>query len=730
MLGEFLAALQVFVTPGSILASRRRLARHAEAGWAAVRPLRVDRKTVRTARMIDREAILAAQGARRRELHFISSGGLSVLIVSAVASIVLCWWAIPHTSLFGDAIAPLSPIGELWRNTIAQNGVPADPYTWVLALIGSFTFWNPSHAVVLLLVAAIPAATLGGWIWGAQLTESKAGRALVGFGWALGPVLLGTLAAGRLPTVILAIALPWLLLAASRCRESWSWAGTASLLAAVVLACAPVLIPAALVILLVGLASSVRGIARVLTTAIAPLVLFAPKLVSLFGGHPLDLVIDPGLTPVFRPGTMWQLMLGFPEFGLAGWGPILERLGLGDAPATLLVGVLLLPIVLLALLGLFTGRVFTTVLSALVGGLGLVTAFASAQLHLVGVGPDPVAIWTGSGLALYWIGVLSLAAVGCTVLARAAAPIVSVALVAALIAVAPLGVRLVTGQTGLQSGDTQLPALVQAAGAADPGLHTLVLTALGDHEVRAELERGAGTRLDALRTAERVPGATEQDRRIAQLVGLLASTGDDERLHDALAEQGIGFVLLRDRGDAAERAQLQATFDRSLSLASAGQTEHGLLWRLDGDVDASAEQPASIVSVLEGTTMSGRTVWWVQLIVLFGVLLLALPTGEVVERPERRRRGSTTPKALDPQTDPARPAPAAPLAEPGSDAYDEPVRASGPDEPEVEPGLGAALEPAGDGEPFDGGSLEAEPLDRDPAGVEPFDGEPREEGER
>lgn len=652
MLGEFTAALRVFFTPAAIIGSRRRVAKakkSSQGGWAAVRPLRVDPKTVRTTRMIDREAILAAQGRETRDLHFISSGGLAVLVASVVLAAALAWWAIPQTSLSGGALAPLSSLGELWQNTMTQNGVPADPFAWVLALLGTLTFWNPSHAVVLLLVAATPLAALGGWVWGAQLTGSKAGRALIGLGWALSPVLLGSLGAGRLPTIVLAVALPWLLLAAARCRESWSWAGTASLLAAVALACAPVLIPAALVLFVVGLLSSLRGATRVLTTAIAPLILFAPKLVSLIGGQPIDLAIDPGLTPAFEPGTVWQSMLGFPEFGLAGWGPILDAIGLGDAPATLLVGVLLLPIVLLAVVGLFTGHVFVTVLNALLGGLGLVTALASAQLRLISEGSDAVAVWTGSGLAVYWIGVLGLAAVGCTVLARAAAPIVSVALVAALVAVSPLAVRLVLGQTGPKPGDEQLPAIVQAAGAADPEMRTLVLDALGEQRVRAELVTGVGVRLDPLRTADRVGEETEQDRWVARLVGQLASTGDDATLRSDLAEHGVGFVLLSGGGDGGERALLQASFDQSTALTSAGQTEHGLLWRLQGEVSDDAAR-TSTARVLEGTTLSGRTVWWVQLIVLLGMVLLALPTGEVVERPERRRRGSRTP-AVAPAAD-------------------------------------------------------------------------------
>lgn len=669
MIGEFASALQVFFTPGAIIGTRRRLARANSVGWAAVRPLRIDPKTVRTTKMIDREAILVAQGRHARELHFVSTGGLAVLITATVVSLVLTWWALAETSLVGGGLAPLSPIGELWGNTLTQGGVPADPFAWVLAVLGSLTFWNPSHAVVLLFIAAIPLAALGGWIWGAQLTGSTAGRALVGLGWALSPVLIGSLDAGRLPTVILAVTLPWLLLAASRSRESWSWAGTASLLAAVALACAPVLIPAALVLWVVGLASSVRGITRVLSIAIAPLVLFAPKLVSLIGGSPLDLLLDPGITAAHRPSTVWHLMLGFPEFGLAGWEGLLDGIGLGGPPVTLLVGVLLLPVVLLAVLGLFTGRVLVTVLLALLGGLGLATAIASTQLRLLSEGSESVALWAGSGLAVYWVGVLGLAAVGSTVLGRAAAPLVSVALVLMMVAVAPLASQLLLAQTGLRSGETQMPAIVQAAGAADPQMRTLVITAQGRGIVRTELITGTGLRLDQLRTADLSSEATEQDAWVADAVGLLASTGRDDELQQLLGEHGVGFVLLRDSAGSsaagssalgstaagagtaadAQRARLQASLDQHAALSSAGQTDHGLLWRLQNTGDVSAEAAAqaeglanaetSADRALDGTTLSGHTIWWVQVIVLLAMLLLALPTGEVVERPERRRRG-------------------------------------------------------------------------------------------
>src|SRR5690606_11582711 len=138
---------------------------------------------------------------------------------------------------------------------------------------------------------------------------------------------------------------------------------------------------------------------------------------------------------------------------------------------------------------------------------------------------------------------------------------VSVALILAVIAVAPLGARLLLGQTGLTAGEAQMPAIVQAAGTEDPNLRTLVLTAEDQYAVRAELVVGPGVRLDDVRTADFRPEATEQDEWIAQIVGDLSSTGRGDALQQDLAEHGIGFVLLSGEGEGSQRAQLQAAID-------------------------------------------------------------------------------------------------------------------------------------------------------------------------
>lgn len=653
--GELTSALRVFFTPGSLRASRRRVKAANKAGWGAVYPLRVDRKTVRTARMIDREAILAAQGRMRDDLHFISTGGLAVTIIAALASIGLTWWAITQTSLTGGGIAPLSSIGDLWANTRTINGVPADPFNWVLAVLGSITFYNPSHAVVLFIVMAVPLAALGGWLWGAQLTTRTAGRVLLGLAWAFSPVLLGSLAAGRLPTLILAVVLPWLLIAASRARDSYSWAGLTSLLAAVALACAPVLLPAAIVLLVVGLFTSPRGIGNVITTMIAPLVLFAPLFLSMLRGRaPLDVLLDPGVVLPFQPSTVWQLLLGFPERGLEGWGQIFANVGLDGLPVTSLLGVLLLPIVLLAGVGLITGRVTVTIMHAVLGGLGLITAVVAAQLQLVSAGSAAVTLWTGSGLTLYWLSLLGLAVIGSEVLQRAAGPVVAVGVVLALIVVAPLGVKLATANTPMVPGDQQLPALVQAAGKQDPALRTLILNPADEGAVRARIIVGPAVVLDELRTGTWSPTVTETDQWVAELVGELSSIGNEDELDDALLEHRISFVLLDTESANGGRSSLQTALDQHPVLENAGQTEHGLLWRVAGsdvwqaDGTSDPDGTTDLIPTTTGAdtsavaawfaTAGANLMWALQVIVLIGMILLALPTGAVVERPERKRK--------------------------------------------------------------------------------------------
>lgn len=644
MLGELFAALKVYFSVPALLNSRKRMRKTSRFGWDVLKQLRQDTKSVRTARMIDREAILAQTGRQRQELHFISTGGLGVLIAALVLGIVCTWWALPQVSLTGGALAPLDNISELWRNTRPQDGIPADPFAWVLALVGTITFWNPSQAIVALLVLAFPLAALGGWIWAATVTESRAGRALFGLAFAINPVLVTAVHSGRIATVILAAVLPWLVFTAVRARESWSYAGTASLLAGVALAAAPSLLPAAIVFFLVGLCTSFRGFAKMLTVGIVPVVIFAPKvIVSILHGKPLAVFLDPGISPAYKPGTVFHMLLGFPEYGLGGWPAILGAIGIQDVSESLLVGLLFVPLVALAVIGLFAVRTSRQLLFALLGGVGMLSAVAAAHLSLSAEGNIPVPLWSGSGLLLYWFALLGFAACGVPILRRVAAPLVSLAVICAVAVVAPLGAQLVLKQVPFVPGNQQMPALVQAAGETHPGMKTLVLMPLADGAVRASYVEGAGLRLDDIRAHELATDLSADDKHVAALVGSLASAGDSG-LAAKLEKLRVGFVLLQGNDGVGKYAGLQMALDQHDALAGVGKTAQGLLWRVV-DAPSGAHPAGDEWQKLTGTSFTGKSVWILQLILLGAMILLALPTGEVTYRPEKRKRKQKQAKA-------------------------------------------------------------------------------------
>src|SRR5690606_27512387 len=97
-------------------------------------------------------------------------------------------------------------------------------------------------------------------------------------------------------------------------------------------------------------------------------------------------------------------------------------------------------------------------------------------------------------------------------------------------------------------------------------------------------------------------------------------------------------------GSNVQRSELQSALDRQTALENAGQTSHGLLWRVVGsEVPGGTPEQATnenwFVEVARpGSHAFFAALWWVQVVVLVGMILLALPTGEVVERPERRRK--------------------------------------------------------------------------------------------
>ena len=632
---EFLASMSVFFSLGRVRRARRNLRSVNTAGWGAIRQLRVDRKTVRTVRMIDREAILVRQGRQPKERHFIATGGLSILLAATVLSLVVFWWLFGASFLSGGALLPLSTtLGELWQNTVASAGVPADPFTWVLAMLGTLTFWNPSLVIVVLMATAIPLAALAAWFWASDITDSKLGRALTATVWALSPVLLVAISGGRLPTILLAVTLPWLLLAATRAGKSWGWAALTSLLAAVTLAAAPSLIPAAVAFFVIAVVTAGTGLARVLLVPVVPLVLFAPNIVhALVNGAPLTVFIDPGLLVDYVPAGGLSMLVGFGEFGLGGWTDIFAALGLQNIPEIALVGILLAPVAALALLGLYVTPIRQTLTGVLLAGIGLLTAQIAPNLLFASVGSEAVALYTGSGLMLYWLGLATLVPAGLAALRKAAPALTAVAAVGVVAVVIPLLIGIAFTATSLQVDSYRMPALVRATAQTMPSVGTMVLTAQDSGAIASTLERSDGATLDDYRTQRFAGPLTAEESFVAEMTGALVSPGQSGT-GQILADAGIEFVVVTPAEATDARTALLGTLDANPELTSIGTTEAGDLWRVKAE---SAESLATI-DVDTVVTPLDRLVWVVQLLVVIGVLLMALPTAEVVDRPDKRAR--------------------------------------------------------------------------------------------
>ncbi len=650
--GEISASFSVAFSGRKITDARRLLSSQKTVGWDAVRPLRIDNKSVRTQQMIDREAILARQGRVKRESHFISTGGLSLLMVSAVLSVALFYSFFSTTALSGAGLLPLSDtVRDLWANTsYGLHGIdagivgPSHPFNFVLAFLGTLTFWQPSFSLVLLYFAAIPLAGLGAWFWAARITERPIARGFISIAWMLSPTLLASLAQGRIGAVIVHILLPCLVMALMGARKSWSAAATSSIILAVVLACAPSLFPAVAVLFLVGLAFSGRGVARVLTIAIVPAALYFPLIAYAFAhGNLLLILIDPGVQVPFDAATPAQLLLGFPSAGLAGWNTALASIGAGTWPYTIIVAVLVAPLGLLALVGVALSKARRVAIGLLLAGVGLAGALIANQFVLSSAGSDSVGVWAGASVSIYWFGLLSLAIATLSALPKLSETVSVLSGLALTIAVVPVVIALFLGHGAFRSPEYTVPAVVRAAAQGGQNVGTLVLTPQPNGGVLGQVVRGTGAKLDQQSTLEFVslkPTAREQER--VKIIGGLLSEGAVSQLSE-LRRVGINFVVLSDVSEgrpiandpviSGTTSRIQGALDGNSDVSAVGPTEFGDLWKVNGEVTAST--PVKVPAVEQAYA---NTVWTIQLIAIAALFLLALPTGAVVERPPKPTR--------------------------------------------------------------------------------------------
>lgn len=641
---EWAAAFVALTRWGSIARSRGILHAGRTAGWARIAPLRAGRAQLRHRFDVD-DGVDAAVGPPREDLHFFSGGAawavLAALLVSVVAFFRVLGWPV----LGGGGILPLSDtVGRLWteasfgvRSTGIDSVGPADPFAGVLAVLGTLWPGSPSFALVLLWVLALPLAVLGGWFAATRLTGRAPLRLTAAAAWALAPTFLEALVQGRPAAVLVHLLLPWLFFAGSVAHRSWGAAGAASLLLALVVACAPVLVPALLVIWVAALVLVIvmrrgRGITHVLWTIVPAAVVFAPLVwARLRVGDALALLADPGLPwigPQVAADAAGRAMLatGFPTADPSGWGALLGP----DAPVWW-VPLLVAPLALLALVAPITPRWSTGIVLLGVAALGVATAFAAVAISVGFAQSVSVPLWPGTGLSLAWVGVVGAAVVtldaGLASRPRFVRPALAALAVAGIVAVAiaPL-TAMARDVTLLTNGPAStLPAFVEAAGRDDAAVATLVLTPQDAGGISARVVWGPSETLDGQATVLTTKSElTAQDTAVAELVAdLVASSSVDTP--DELAALGVTFVLLapapEPESEAARALRLEAvtSIDQRAGLVRVGVTVKGELWRLT----EPAAEPAPLT---RGQVDTARWIALSQLAAIGIALLLAVPT--------------------------------------------------------------------------------------------------------
>ena len=636
VLPEWGAAGVAMVSGSAVARSRRAIRADRSASWASIAPLRTTRAQLRE-RLDDGHG---TEAGVHEELGFFSGGGAWAVLAALVAGVALFVSLLAWPALGGGALLPMrQTVAALWRDAAyGQRGFgvdvvgPADPFSGVLAVLGSLWPGAPSYALVLLWVAALPLAMLGGWFAATRITDRAGLRILAGAVWALAPTFLIALSEGRPAAVILHLLLPWVFHTALVAHRSWGAAGAASLLTAASLACSPSLAPAFVLLWLIAIVwllvrRSVRGAVRMVWILVPAVVVFAPLAIwQATRGTLWALLSDPGAIvaapqAAADPAGRLALLGGLPTMDEAGWPALLH---VQSAPWVLWLAA---PLGLLALVSTITRRWSVGVGSLLVAAAGLATAFGAVGIAVAFAQSQTVPIWPGSALSLAWIGALggALVTLDCAI-TRPMWRGLAVAVTAAGIVVCavPTGVALVTGQAAIHRGElTTLPAYVNAQARADRELGTLVLTAQPGGGLATTVVWGESATLGAQTTVV-TTAATPHGADLTELsVDLVSARQFDAP--KALGALGVRFVLLEAASgketSAARALRLQSAtaLDQRAGFVRVGETPRGVLWRMEAE-------PSARAGLSVGQRATAQLVVTVELIVLLAALLLSIPT--------------------------------------------------------------------------------------------------------
>lgn len=646
-----------------MITSRRELIEYRRANSAVVEPLPVIGDGTGVANSAqeptgDRDEFTAIAAPERT---WVGAGAVAVVAVLGIAGLILSRHLLGATALTGGSMLPVSTslsavfahAASWWTDLSVGSSHHVDPFSYVLWFLGILGFGNASAATVWTLIVALPAAGLSAWLFTANVTDSRGIRILSGFFWALVPTLHVAIAQGRLGAVIFHVLLPLFALAliravgagldpkryldpiAMRRTEvemvlkpginsvpSWTAAGSASLLLAVLAASAPAAtLPLAIAVLLMFVLIGRR--AKTLWFVPLPAIaLFLPVWIVDWA-NPRALLGDPGLPQAFTAGAWWQQLLGHPvAFDPGATTPLFADWAPQGPWALTLALVFMVPAIVGLIVALFIpglrGNIVRFALLTAIVVLGF--AFLISGIVTASDAGQPVTVFPGPALSV-WVLVLLLGAIvtgdalgqarnastngrrnlltGLTGVLLGAMTLSVLAAGAHIGTTSFLGQRLTTGEQANHvttfdmlpltrpSGERLIPATAADQALGQYRTRTLRITATSSGFDGA-LINGAATTLDALsaghqarqfsgdlfeaRWAPNDPADEHIKSAVAQIVA-----GDNLDPREELNELAAAFVFLVDPHN--DQQLLAAKIDAVPGLAPVGETAGGWLWR-------------------------------------------------------------------------------------------------------------------------------------------------------
>ncbi len=577
----------------------------------------------------DDDSLLVDTGLAQRLL---TSPGVLLFLTLTVVALVAERSLLGSTPLGGGALVPAwGGVSALWQEYFQGfhpvsigTGANAPPYVALLAVLATVLGGKPWLAVDVILLGCVPLAGAAAFLATRRVTSYMPARVVGALAYALLPVGMGAVAAGRLGTAVLLVLLPPAAVLVGRIftaprRRARRAAWAAALLITVVAAFVPLFWLVTAVVMAVGLIA-LRRRNRVLDALIVvavPLLLLLPWTLDI-AGHPARIFLEAGLA---RPGLASARLAPRSLLLLSPGGP-------GLPPFWVTAGLVLAATVAVVA----SGRRRLVLAGWVVGVTGLITAAAVSRVAISEAGstaavrawPGPALAIAGAGLLLAvvaagdqvpgllragrWrspagLAVIGLGAVACTAPALAAAHWVTSG---------------VMGPVRPAAG-TLLPEFVAVSSDTGQQLRTLVLQTAPRGGVTYLVLRDSDPLIGSQELA--LPTAAEQalSRSVATLTASSGSAVTDQGR--ALAGFGIGYVLL----PAPVNAGLARLLDDVPGLRPVSATSDFQLWRVVGTTArvTVTESGGTVVPVSSGPV----SVTAARAPSAGGTLMLAEPAG-------------------------------------------------------------------------------------------------------